>query len=123
MVLMPFEITAIRDFRAAHQLRLYDGSLEPLHEHTWQVRVTVAAGKLDSIGIVMDFHKLERLMDGVLGQWRNRSLNEVPPFTKINPSAENVAWSLARSLVLPEGVQLASVEVWETASNSATYRP
>ncbi|MGE5612164.1 MAG: 6-pyruvoyl trahydropterin synthase family protein [Bacillota bacterium] len=120
---MAFEITAIRDFRAAHQLRLYDGTLEPLHEHTWQVRVTVGAAQLDAIGIVMDFHKLERLMDGVLGGWRDRNLNEVPPFKEANPSAENVAWAMARSLNLPGEVRLVSVEVWETASNSAVYRP
>jgi 6-pyruvoyltetrahydropterin/6-carboxytetrahydropterin synthase len=37
---MPFDITATRTFSAAHQLRLYDGSLEPLHGHNWVVRVT-----------------------------------------------------------------------------------
>ena len=50
-----------RSFSAAHQLRLYDGSLEPLHGHNWQVKVTVVAAKLDSIGVVMDFHELERV--------------------------------------------------------------
>ncbi|HEX2971213.1 MAG TPA: 6-carboxytetrahydropterin synthase [Tepidisphaeraceae bacterium] len=120
---MSFEITAMRDFCAAHQLRLYDGSLEPLHEHTWQVRVTVSAAKLDAIGLVMDFHKLERQMEQVVGPWHGRSLNEVEPFAQTNPSAENVAWVIARSLGLPQGVKLVSVEVWETAGNSAVYRP
>ena len=40
---MPFEITTTRTFAAAHQLRLYDGSLEPLHGHNWRVQVTVCA--------------------------------------------------------------------------------
>src|SRR4051812_27370017 len=37
---MPFEITTTRTFSAAHQLRLPDGSIEPLHGHNWRVKVT-----------------------------------------------------------------------------------
>ena len=121
-----FDITTTRGFSAAHQLRLDDGSLEPVHGHNWRVKVTVSAAKLDAIGVVMDFHELERLVDAVLAPVHNRHLNEVAPFASdLNPSAENVALYLGRSLAprLPAGVKLASVEVWETDENSAVYRP
>jgi 6-pyruvoyltetrahydropterin/6-carboxytetrahydropterin synthase len=120
---MPFRISTIRAFPAGHQLRLYDGSLEPVHGHNWKARVTVAADRLDAIGVVMDFHELERLVDEIVGPWRNRHLNEVSPFKDgPNPSAENVAWHLGRSLALPAGVALVSVTVWETDENWAEYR-
>src|SRR5690606_31122627 len=93
---MPFQITTTRTFSAAHQLRLYDGSLEPLHGHNWVVRVTVEAPALDAIGVVMDFHELERLVDQVIGGWHNSHLNEQPAFQSTNPSAENVAAQIAR---------------------------
>ena len=117
---MAFEITTTRVFAAAHQLRLYDGTLEPVHGHNWRVTVTVAAPQLDSIGVVMDFHELERMVDQVIGPMHNRHLNEV---LAINPSAENVALQIGRSLQLPDGISLVSVEVWETDENSAVYRP
>ena len=121
---MPFEITTRREFAAAHQLRLYDGKLEPLHGHNWVVVVTVSAERLDEIGVVMDFHELERLLDGIVHPLHNVHLNDVEPFrTKMNPSTENVAFHIGRSLQLPAGVALRSVEVWETTSNSAVYRP
>jgi 6-pyruvoyltetrahydropterin/6-carboxytetrahydropterin synthase len=123
---MGFEITTTRGFSAAHQLRLYDGALEPVHGHNWRVKVTVAAPKLDAIGVVMDFHELERLADAVVVPMHNRHLNEVPPFADgLNPSAENVALHVGRSLAgrLPNGVRLERVEVWETDENSAVYRP
>lgn len=120
---MPFAITATREFAAAHQLRLYDESLEPLHGHNWKVCVTVAADKLDAIGVVMDFHELERILDEILKPLHNRHLNDLPAFQKLNPSTENVAVHIASSLHLPPGVRLESVEVWETAANSALYRP
>jgi len=122
---MAYAISTVREFAAAHQLRLYDGTLEPLHGHNWRIKVTVGAPQLDSIGVVMDFHELERLVDAIIAPWHNRHLNEVPPFTGpsgVNPTAENVAGQLAARLVLPAGVALASVEVWETATNSAVWR-
>ena len=121
---MPFEITTTRTFAAAHQLRLPNGSIEPLHGHNWRVKVTVSATKLDAIGVVMDFHELERLVDLILAPLHIRHLNEVRPFDReLNPSAENVALHVGRSLRLPEPVRLESVEVWETDTNSAVFRP
>lgn len=118
-----FEISTTRRFSAAHQIRLYDGSLEPVHGHNWRVRVTVAAAELDRIGVVMDFHELERLVDDVVRPWHNGHLNEVPAFARLNPTAENVAVAVAGSVRLPARVRLVSVEVWETDENRAVVRP
>jgi 6-pyruvoyltetrahydropterin/6-carboxytetrahydropterin synthase len=118
---LPFEITIAREFSASHQLRLYDGSLEPLHSHDWRVKVTVGAEKLDSIGVVMDFHKLERLVDQVLQPMHNRRLNDLPGFASLNPSAENVAREIAQSLHLPGHVTLLNVEAWETPTCRARW--
>ena len=121
---MPFEIATLRTFSAAHALRFPDGSVEPVHGHNWRVKVTVATAGLDAIGCVMDFHELERLVDALIQPLHNRHLNDLPPFAQeLNPSTENVAYHLGRSLVLPPGVVLRSVEVWETDTNSALYRP
>ena len=120
---MSFQITTVREFSAAHQLRLYHGEMEPLHGHNWRVRVTVSAEQLDAIGLVMDFHKLERMVDRVVDPLHNGTLNAMPAFAELNPSAENVAFHIGRSLRLPKGVALTSVEVWETAGNSALYLP
>jgi 6-pyruvoyltetrahydropterin/6-carboxytetrahydropterin synthase len=120
---MAFQITTTRVFSAAHQLRLYDGSLEPLHGHNWKVKVTVGAAKLDAIGVVMDFHELERLLDNIILPLHNKHLNQTQAFESLNPSAENVALHIGRSLQLPGDVQLLNVEVWETDTNSAVYAP
>jgi 6-pyruvoyltetrahydropterin/6-carboxytetrahydropterin synthase len=122
---MPFEITTTRSFAAAHALRFPDGSIEPVHGHNWRVKVTISADRLDAIGTVMDFHQLEPRVDAIVGRFHNRHLNELPPFDEeLNPSTENVAYHVARSLTgLPAEVRLVSVEVWETDTNSAVFRP
>ncbi len=119
---MMFEISATAGFCASHQLRLYDGSIEPLHGHNWQVKVTVAAEKLDAIGVVMDFHQLERRMHRIIDGFHNHHLNELPAFAEANPSAENVALYIGQSLKLPARVTLLAVEIWETPENCAVVR-
>jgi len=120
---MPFEISTIRRFSASHQLRLYDGSVEPLHGHDWVVKVTAAGQKLDAIGVVMDFHELERRVDKIIAPMDQRQLNGLAAFAEVNPTAENVAGFIAAKLELPGGARLVAVEVWETPENSAVYRP
>ena len=87
--------------------------------------MSVGAAQLDAIGVVMDFHELERLLDAILAPLHNRNLNECEPFktNETNPSAENLALYIGRALALPMGVRLLRVQVWETSSNLATYIP
>jgi 6-pyruvoyltetrahydropterin/6-carboxytetrahydropterin synthase len=120
---MSHQITATMHFSASHRLRLYDGSLEPLHGHNWKITVTVGSQKLDEIGVVMDFHDLARRLRDVIHPMHNHHLNDLAAFAEVNPTAENVAQWVAKTLPLPESINLVSVEVWETTDFSALYRP
>lgn len=119
---MRYLITTTLRFRASHQLRLYDGSLEEKHEHDWQVKVTVGCAQLDTIGVVMDFHQLAATVEAIIQPLRLKNLGETSAFAHTNPSAENLAIYIGRALGLPDGIQLQAVEVWETPENSAVYQ-
>ncbi len=117
------EVTA--EFCASHQLRLADGSLEPLHGHNWHVQAKVESGQLDDLETVMDFHVLENMLKQIINPWMNGHLNNVPPFDRQwNPSAERVAehigMELARRMKAP--VRVAEVRVTEAAGCSAIFR-
>lgn len=118
-----FSIVTEHEFSAAHAIRLYDGSLEPLHGHNWRVRVTVGRSALDEIGVVMDFHALHDQVEEILSPFRNRCFNDVSPFDRVNPTAECIAEHIGTSLRLPTGVRLESVEILEAAGCWAIYRP
>jgi 6-pyruvoyltetrahydropterin/6-carboxytetrahydropterin synthase len=128
---MPYTITITGGFHATHALRLYDGQTEKAHGHDWRVTVTAAAGRLDRIDVVMDFHLLERKMAAILSELKGRDLGKLPPFAggkgsaAINPSAERVAEWIAGKLgaQLPRRVKLAAVAVEEEPGCIATYRP
>ena len=121
-----FEITITREFAAGHAIRLYDGSLEPVHGHNWLTKVTIAAETLDEIEVVADFHDIEKALDTLIAQAHNRHLNEIEPFVSgVNPTAERVAWWIAEHMKnhVPPHAKLSSVSVGEAPGCTATYRP
>jgi 6-pyruvoyltetrahydropterin/6-carboxytetrahydropterin synthase len=121
-----YEIAVERFFDAAHFLRGYKGKCEATHGHRYRVLVRVKAVKLDDIGLAYDFADLKRYMDEILARFDHVLLNEVPPFDKINPSAENIAATIYGELkakLAREAVTLDSVEAWETPHQGVAYRP
>lgn len=120
---MRFSIVTEHVFAAAHQVVLPDGTLEPLHGHNWTLRVIVRSERLDPLGMVMDFHALQREVERVLAPFRNRNLNEIAPFDGSSPTAERIAAFVARSLELPKDVALARVELMEAPGCWAICEP
>lgn len=129
-----YELTVEAEFCAAHAL-LIGGQREPVHGHNWHVTLTVAGPELDSDGLLIDFHALERLVQSVIGPFNNRDLNATPPFDRLNPSAENVARYLAgqvqeglTALARAPGsriphIRVISTRVTEAPGCAVTYRP
>ncbi len=110
-------------FSAAHQLRDYKGSCGELHGHTWKVRVEVETTRLDKIGMTIDFKNLRAKADSVIGRFDHRCLNQINPFDRENPTAENLAKCIYNGMkeILPEGMRIIEVIVWESANNGVKY--
>lgn len=125
-----FEVTVEANFSSAHQLRNYKGKCENLHGHNYRVRVTAEGEKLNATGLLADFGEIKGLLREITGRLDHRFLNELEPFTEINPSAENIARYICEEMErgLREGqsevpVRIAEVIVWETDTSIAAYRP
>ncbi len=119
-----YEVGVVRRFSAAHRLRNYHGKCENLHGHNYTVELVVRGDRLEN-GMLMDFTLLKQRLDAILGRLDHGYLNEIDPFTGIEPSAENIAEYLFREMGphLPDQVVLGSVKVWESPDNWAIYRP
>jgi len=115
------------EFAAAHVLRGYAGACERIHGHTWKVEAEVVAHELDAIGMALDFRVLHELLHGIVAELDHRLLNEVPPFTDLNPTAEHVAayvyGRLAHQLqaLPPPRVHLRTVTIRENDRSAVTY--
>jgi 6-pyruvoyltetrahydropterin/6-carboxytetrahydropterin synthase len=121
-----FEIAVEMDFDAAHSLRGYKGKCEALHGHRFKIVVSVRGNKLDEIGLAYDFTLLKKNLGEIIAKYDHTNLNDVSPFTRINPSSENIAVTVYDELkkkLTGAPVSLASIEVWESPQSRVTYRP
>jgi 6-pyruvoyltetrahydropterin/6-carboxytetrahydropterin synthase len=116
-----FEVSVEQSFAAAHALRNYHGKCENVHGHNYRVRLTVAGEKLDANGLLVDFVQVKRLMHKVIDYLDHRFINDLPPFTEINPSAENIAKYFYDELYAD--LAISEVKIWETDTSVAVYRP
>jgi 6-pyruvoyltetrahydropterin/6-carboxytetrahydropterin synthase len=123
-----FEVSVEETFSSGHALRGYKGKCENVHGHNYRVRITLSGPQLDSIGLLVDFTELKRVLRGIIGVLDHQFLNDLDPFKAVNPSAENLAKyfydEMDRQLTgLPVGAGITEVTVWETDTASAQYRP
>lgn len=122
-----FEVTVEDSFAAGHYLRNYKGKCENPHGHNYKVRVTLAGAELDKAGLLVDFKDLREVMRQVIDRLDHQMLNDVYPFTDLNPSAENLAKYLydetdGRLRKVTNGrVRIKDVTVFETESTTAKY--
>lgn len=102
-------------FEAAHALRNYKGADEPVHGHTWRLRVTLSA-PLGPDGMAFDFVELDRVVtERVIDPLDHRDLNE--RFDQ--PSTEHVARWIWRTL---SDLPLFEVRLWEGPQAWVAYR-
>ena len=132
-----FRVTKEIHFCYGHRLLNYDGKCRHLHGHNGRAVVTLESPRLDSLGMVVDFSEIKR----VLGRWIDDTLDHkmllhqddpiIPelrrqgePFVtlEVNPTAENLA-RLIHDRAVEQGLPVVEVTLWETENSFATYRP
>ena len=86
-----FEVTVEAGFSSGHYLRNYHGKCENPHGHNYRVLVTLAGEELDEAGLLLDFKLLKTLLRPVVERLDHLMINDIEPFTELNPSAENLA--------------------------------
>ena len=119
-----YQITIETHFSSAHRLRQYDGECERLHGHNWKVQISVASEVINDIGMVMDFKDLKGVVKPLIGKLDHHYLNEISPFTEINPTTENIAKYLFdefSKVINTDLIKVTKVEIWESPTCSASY--
>ncbi|MGD0798809.1 MAG: 6-carboxytetrahydropterin synthase QueD [Acidobacteriaceae bacterium] len=122
-----FEVTVEAGFSSGHYLRNYQGKCENPHGHNYRVLVTLAGAELDPTGLLLDFKLLKTLLRPVVDYLDHQMINDLPPFTELNPSAENLAryFYQQTSLQLAEltagRVRVKDCTLFETDTSFARY--
>ena len=122
-----FQVSVEETFSAGHALRGYKGKCENPHGHNYRVRVTLAGAALDSAGLLLDFKLLKQVLKPTIDRIDHQMLNDLEPFTELNPSAENIAkyfydqTSTQLSGLTDGRVRVKDCTIWETDTTTATY--
>ena len=119
-----YTLKVLTEFASAHTLREYPGACARMHGHNWKLEVEVKARALDNIGMGVDFKVIKTAARDIGDRLDHRYLNEVEPFTEINPTAENIAAYFYRELVTVlnnDRIQVSSVTLWETDRACVRY--
>ena len=122
-----YEVTVQAHFSSGHYLRDYHGKCENPHGHNYRVLVTLAGEGLESNGLLLDFKVLKDILKPVVAYLDHQMINDLEPFTTVNPSAENLAkyffdeTSRQLSEATRGRVRVKASTVFETDTSQATY--
>jgi 6-pyruvoyltetrahydropterin/6-carboxytetrahydropterin synthase len=122
-----YEVTVEAGFSSGHYLRNYKGKCENPHGHNYKVEVTLRGEVLDKAGLLLDFKDLKQVMRPVVERLDHHMINDLEPFTEINPSAENLARyffdETNRQLdeMTAGRVRVKDCTIYETDTTSAKY--
>ena len=120
-----FELTIHVNFEAAHYINNYSGKCQRLHGHNSKVEVNIYGNKLDELGMLIDFRDLKTTVNKIMDKLDHYCLNDIEPFCKINPTAENIAKYIYEQLIetrqFEQDVKMRSVRIWESPNSAAAY--
>lgn len=121
-----FLLNVKASYDSAHFLRNYKGKCENLHGHHYVVEAGLAFDDVAEGGMAFDFTDAKRHLRAIAGQLDHQNINELEPFTTLEPSAENQARWIFQEMQrrLEEHAEnLVYVRVWETPNQWAQYSP
>ncbi|MDA3813330.1 MAG: 6-carboxytetrahydropterin synthase QueD [Candidatus Cloacimonetes bacterium] len=119
-----YKLNVTSNFSSAHKLDGYKGLCKNLHGHNWKVRIGIYCGKVDNIGMTIDYGEVKKYLNEVIMMLDHTYLNELEYFKGINPTSENIAkfiyHEMKRRINFPD-CNIAEVEVWESDITSMVY--
>jgi 6-pyruvoyltetrahydropterin/6-carboxytetrahydropterin synthase len=93
-------VTCKDSFAASHVLSGYNGKCKNLHGHTYHVEVTAYASKRDSMGMVVDFNTLKRLVHDTIEEYDHAFLYGKISDESLKPNTDEEVYKLCRTLGL-----------------------
>ena len=121
-----FLLNVKASYDSAHFLRNYHGRCENLHGHHYVVEAGLAFDDVGEGGMAFDFTDAKRHLRAIAGELDHQNINDLEPFTTLEPSAENQARWIFQEMqrrLQAHGENLVYVRVWETPNQWAQYSP
>lgn len=121
-----YKIAVERDFIAQHYLFGGDwGAENELHSHHYEIELLLEGDTLDQHGYLVDIVEVENALDEIVSRFRDKTLNDMPDFSGLNPSIEHFARIICMALsdrIKASNVNALEVKIWENEIAWAAFR-
>jgi 6-pyruvoyltetrahydropterin/6-carboxytetrahydropterin synthase len=121
-----YTLAVERNFVARHFLVGGDWGTENfLHSHCYRVEVQLQGETLDGHGFLVDIVDLEFHLNELVAYYRDRTLNDLPEFSGLNPSIEHLArifWRQLTGRLSAPGLLSMCVKIWENDIAWASFQ-
>jgi 6-pyruvoyltetrahydropterin/6-carboxytetrahydropterin synthase len=121
-----YRLAVTRDFVAQHYLIGGDWGKENFkHSHSYKVEVLLRGKVLNQHGYLVDIVELESALNEIIARFRDQTLNDLAPFSGLNPSLERFAQVFYQDLFATLAAKDLSltVKLWENERDWAAYGP
>jgi len=119
-----YQLAITRDFIARHFLIGGDwGEENREHSHHYKAEILIEGEHLDRHGYLIDIVDLEQAATALIGEFKDRVLNDLEPFRGLNPSLERFArifWEQLRDRLTLRGVKM-TIKLWENDRDWAAF--
>ena len=120
-----YTVAVKRNFVAQHFLIGGDwGAENEWHSHHYAVEVQLHGETLDKHGYLVDIVDIEHNLDGLVGYYRDKTLNDLPEFAGLNPSIEHFSRIFCEQLakrIQAETLSSITLKLWENEIAWASY--
>ena len=121
-----YTVAVKRDFVAQHFLIGGDwGAENEWHSHHYWLELQLHGPTLDQHGYLVDIVDIEQQMNTLISYYRDKTLNDLPEFSGLNPSIEHFSRILARTLaerITAPNLTGLTVQLWENEIAWASYQ-
>lgn len=124
-----YTLAVERDFVAQHFLIGGDwGPENDWHSHHYRLEVRLEGENLNHHGYLVDIVDVEANLTAIVANYRDKTLNDLPEFSELNPSIEHFCRIVAEQLVDAldaanlSNLSSLTVRIWENQIAWASYR-
>jgi len=114
-----YEIAIVDFFNSRHAI-----GEEPAHSHSWKIEMRIRRPRYLGEQTLISIEETRRIMRRLFARYEDSFLNDIPPFTFQEPSAENLVTYLFEQLEKEfrgTDASLHSLTIWESPTNSVTF--
>ena len=121
-----YTLAVKRDFIAQHFLIGGDwGDENSWHSHHYVVELQLEAPALDHHGYLVDIVDVENNLEALVAYYKDKTLNELPEFKRLNPSIEHFSRIFCLQMherIKADNLSSMSIKIWENDIAWTSYR-